>query len=112
MATATFGCADATFTTPKTGTCEMGMDVFGKNPKSKEGEYFRNNVWWWRPLAIYCYEVAPDIAARCKYWGSNDGDGLGKEDSIRLAELLQAEIDSGRCRQYANKPRGGLGGTA
>jgi hypothetical protein len=29
----------------------MGMDVYGKEPKSDKGEYFRNNVWWWRPLA-------------------------------------------------------------
>ncbi|QOR55575.1 MAG: hypothetical protein UMS36scaffold28_65 [Phage 59_13] len=28
----------------------MGMDVYGVKPKSKQGEYFRNNVWSWRPL--------------------------------------------------------------
>ena len=38
----------------------MGMDVIGLKPTSKEGEYFRNNVWWWGPLADYCMEVAPD----------------------------------------------------
>ena len=25
------------------------------------GVYFRNNVWWWRPLWNYCYAVAEDI---------------------------------------------------
>ena len=25
------------------------------------GYYFRNNVWWWRPLWNYCYAVADDI---------------------------------------------------
>ena len=30
----------------------MGFDVYGKDPDpgSGSGEYFRNNVWWWRPL--------------------------------------------------------------
>ena len=27
----------------------------------------------------------------------------GKADSIRLARLLQAEIDAGRCQEYATK---------
>jgi hypothetical protein len=71
----------------------MGMDVYGRNPTSKEGEYFRNNVWWWRPLAEYCMEVAPEIAARCEGWHYNDGDGLN--------EALQREIDSGRCKRWA-----------
>ena len=30
----------------------MGMDVYGRNRCSKEGEYFRNNVWWWRPRRV------------------------------------------------------------
>jgi hypothetical protein len=64
----------------------MGMDVYGLNPKLKsekpkldwnsasekerddyfeqmnkfeeenKGYYFRNNVWWWRPLADYIIE--------------------------------------------------------
>ncbi len=75
----------------------MGMDVFGKNAASKTGEYFRNNVWWWRPLAAYACKVAPDVTAKCKYWQSNDGDGLNAQDSRKLADLLQEEIDSGRC---------------
>ena len=25
------------------------------------GYYFRNNVWWWRPLWNYCYAVAEDL---------------------------------------------------
>jgi hypothetical protein len=71
----------------------MGMDVYGK----KEGEHFFNNVAGWHPLADYIEEVAPDIASKCRYWHSNDGDGLGAADARKLADVLQAEIDSGRC---------------
>jgi hypothetical protein len=78
----------------------MGMDVLGKNPTSEAGEYFRNNAWYWRPLAEYCFEVAPDVAALCKHWGTNDGDGLDERNSLLLADALQREIDSGRCKRW------------
>src|SRR3954471_17014813 len=79
----------------------MGMDVSGKKPTSERGEYFRNNVWWCRPLADYVCEVAPEIAIRCKYWQSNDGDGLNGYFSGQLADKLQQELDSGRTAAYA-----------
>lgn len=81
----------------------MGMDVYGKNPTGETGKYFRNNVWYWRPLATYVQKVAPDICCKCKHWQSNDGNGLNSTDSIRLADRLQAEIDSGRTQAYAIK---------
>lgn len=81
----------------------MGMDVYGKKPSAIEGEYFRNNVWWWRPLANYALVTAPAITAKCSHWHSNDGDGLGARDSVRLADALQTEIDTGRCATYAER---------
>lgn len=78
----------------------MGMDVSGKNPTSETGAYFRNNVWWWRPLWNYCCAVAPKLTCKVKYGQTNDGDGLNGDDSKKLAAILQAEIDSGRCAQY------------
>lgn len=81
----------------------MGMDVFGKNPRSEAGKYFRNNIWWWRPLAEYCVEVAPEICAACKYWQTNDGDGLDDARAMALANELQKEIDSGRAVAYEKR---------
>lgn len=86
----------------------MGMDVYGKEARSETGKYFRNNAWWWRPLARYCCEVAPEITSRCKYWQSNDGDGLGKADSLALADILQAKIDSGHTLIHEKKHNGAL----
>ncbi|TGT76745.1 MULTISPECIES: hypothetical protein [unclassified Mesorhizobium] len=79
----------------------MGMDVIGKAATSEAGEYFRNNVWWWRPLADYACEVASEITSACEYWQSNDGDGLDAAASVALADRLQAEIDAGRTAAYA-----------
>jgi hypothetical protein len=73
----------------------------GTTRQSREGEYFRNNCWWWHPLADYVRQVASDIADNCRYWDTNDSDGLGAADALELAARLQAEIDSGRCEHYA-----------
>jgi hypothetical protein len=77
----------------------MGMDVYGKQPKTTRGEYFRNNVWRWHPLWDYCTEVAPEICEDvCGH--TNDGEGLDELDSIRLANILIEEIASGRVFAY------------
>lgn len=77
----------------------MGMDVFGKEPKSKSGEYFRNNVWYWRPLWEYCTIVAEDLVAGVD-GHSNGGDGLGAEGADDLSVILYNELASGRTAIY------------
>lgn len=86
----------------------MGMDVYGKAAKSETGKYFRNNAWWWRPLARYCAEIAPEVTSACTYWQSNDGDGLDAEASAKLADALQAEIDAGRTMLHEKRYNGSL----
>lgn len=81
----------------------MGFDIYGADPGTEEGKYFRNNVWWWRPLANYCLEVAPDVTEACPHWHSNDGAGLNAEDALALADALQAELDAGRTETYARR---------
>lgn len=81
----------------------MGMDVYGKNPKSEMGEYFRRNVWGWHPLWEYVENTHPEIAALVKYGHSNDGDGLGSRDSEKLSELLLSEYESGFVFQYVQE---------
>lgn len=78
----------------------MGMDVYGKKPLNKEGEYFRNNVWWWHPLWSYCEQVAPEITVLVQHGHSNDGDGLDAHASKMLAKVLRDEVSSGRCAAY------------
>lgn len=79
----------------------MGMDVYGKNPSSAAGEYFRNNVWSWHPLATYIENHHPDLAAGCEDWHSNSGYGLGPIHSVELAAALKADIASGKAAAYA-----------
>src|SRR5215813_2548142 len=79
----------------------MGMDVHGLEPKSEVGRYFRNNVWWWWPLAIYVSEVAPSFYN--EKWQTNDGAGLSASRALALGALLKQEIEAGRTAQYAKE---------
>jgi hypothetical protein len=76
------------------------MDVYGKAPTSETGKYFRRSVWGWRPLWTYCEETAPEISEKVAYGHTNDGDGLGVEDSIALSQHLREEIASGCTARY------------
>ena len=78
----------------------MGMDISGKNARTEDGTYFRNNVWWWHPLADYIGRVAPHLYAKNEYWHSNDGGGLNASDSEELAQILKEEVSSGRAFRY------------
>ena len=78
----------------------MGMDVYGKKPANEIGEYFRRNVWGWRPLWGYVDDVHPEIASLVEYGYTNDGDGLNAKDSARLAKLIREDLALGRAFEY------------
>lgn len=77
----------------------MGMDVYGKKPKSKDGEYFRNNVWWWRPLWDYCCKIHPACEIVSGHY--NDGDGFSNSGALKLADSLDGALESGAVADYA-----------
>jgi len=83
----------------------MGYDVYGVKSKSETGNYFRNNVWWWRPLWNYVCENCEDIMneddmdAGC--W--NDGKRIVSGKCADMAERLQTLIDEGHCLRHEAK---------
>ena len=83
----------------------MGMDVCGNAPKNEKGDYFRNNVWWWRPLWNYCYEIAPDVLNEETYRAGqfNDGEGLDEAGSLMLARRLREELANGNTLAYEKR---------
>jgi DnaJ-class molecular chaperone len=78
----------------------MGMDVFGKKPTKKVGEYFRNNVWYWHPLWSYCQHAHPEIVDKVQDGHNNSGDGLDSEDALKLGLLLLQDIENGSVQKY------------
>ena len=82
----------------------MGMDIIGNNPTTKKGEYFRNNVWWWRPLADFCINrYADEVGFDGEGWHYNDGNGLNAEQAEQLARLIRADLDDGSVELYEKK---------
>ena len=78
------------------------MDVYGNNPISEKGEYFRNNVWWWRPLWDFCEEIAPELVSGVQ-GHTNDGDGLDEEGAKALANILTISLSEGVVDTYEQK---------
>jgi hypothetical protein len=78
----------------------MGMDIYGKNPTGPRGEYFRNSISEWHPLARYCNLIAQEICAPCKHWHHNEGDGLDAAGAVALADALEKEIAAGWAAAY------------
>jgi hypothetical protein len=83
----------------------MGYDIHGAKPTAPEGVYFRRSIWAWPPLTALCRELAPDITSNCKYWTSNDGDGLDADAAAQLAERLQQLIADGTIADYVTQFR-------
>ena len=78
----------------------MGMDVYGRKPLNESGEYFRANVWYWRPLWDMIDNLYPDIASKVPNAHFNDGDGLEETDTLVLSNLLKSHIESGFIDSY------------
>jgi hypothetical protein len=80
----------------------MGMDISGKKPVSETGSYFRNNVWWWRPLWQYCHSSAPELIDRETFDSGtyNEGAGLNAYDAAKLGVKLLVLVEDGSCATY------------
>src|SRR3990167_836191 len=76
----------------------MGFDLYGLKAKNKTGEYFRNNVWWWRPLANYVMEVC--TITDTDGWHTNSGHKVTRKQAAELYEKLHTELKRGNTKKY------------
>jgi hypothetical protein len=90
----------------------MGVDIFGENPSNDKGQHLCLSWWWWRPMATYCVDLAPDIIQDAKAWQANDGASLDGTGAIALADRLEQSIEDGTfaaCKmpykEYAEEPK-------
>jgi hypothetical protein len=66
------------------------------------GTYFRNNVWWWRPLWDYCHYVAPELIDD-ELWNEghhNSGAGLNDKRAKELGILLIKSFENGKFEEF------------
>ena len=68
----------------------MGFDLCGNSPKDEKGEYFRNNVWWWRPLWDYVCQNCDDILSENDMFsgGYNDGRNISGRKAMKIGHRL------------------------
>lgn len=80
----------------------MGFDVYGLEPEGKMGEYFRNNVWYWRPLWEYvCYVGSDLLTDEEKRQGSyNNGYKYSKNTALALADRLRIKVVEGHTQLW------------
>ena len=75
------------------------MDIFEEQNK---GYYFRNNVWWWGPLAQYFLEHTKVITdpKKIEGFGYNDGVEIDEEEAVQIAKQLKHLIKTGHTKKY------------
>ena len=70
------------------------------------GVYFRNNVWWWRPLANFmrehCDWFTQEQQARLH---DNSGFEFSEHEALTIADTLQKKVDDGtvKVREEVNR---------
>lgn len=98
-----------------TGDWKAKWKALDKNKKTKEtyykqheewelsnpGVYFRNNVWWWRPLWNFIYSQTDLISQEELNKGHmNEGLKIDAERSIKIADYLDYALRSGEVKKY------------
>jgi hypothetical protein len=88
----------------------MGFDIHGINPKihaerpsdDNPGLYFRNNVWWWRPLWEYVTEMCFDVMSEEDRKGGNFNSGyeINEQTTIEMVKVLTILVKSGFVKEY------------
>jgi hypothetical protein len=74
----------------------MGMDIYGKHPKSEIGKYYRGDIYGWNNLAKHIVQTCPkEITGKVPNWFTNDGYGLDEADSTALAQILEEQVKTG-----------------
>ena len=72
-----------------------------KYQKEVVGDYFRNNVWWWRPLASYVIQFTGCIdESDEEYWGENGGHEVDDQTAKQIHNQLKVLIESGHTKKY------------
>ena len=67
----------------------MGMDVYGRNPRSDPGEYFQANVWSWRPIHDLIVELCSDLLDEDTIESLGYNDGAGPKDQKICTEMAR-----------------------
>ena len=70
--------------------------------EENSGVYFRNNVWWWRPLWNFVSSVCEDILTEkdIESGSYNDGHKISKTKAGKMAKRLYGLIEDNTVKKY------------
>ena len=94
----------------------MGMDLYAvsPNPEVKGSDYFRNNVWWWRPLWKFvvdsCSDILTDHDAHSGQF--NDGHVISEFKAVAIATRLLQMKEDGDIDKYVAEYKARVNKTA
>jgi len=66
------------------------------------GNYFRNNVWWWRPLWDYVCKHSEDILTEKDMNGCTDNSGyrIDADKALRIGIRLHTHVLDGTAQEW------------
>ena len=79
-------------------------EEYKKYEDANPGVYFRNNVWWWRPLWQYVCEQFPEIITdeEAESGCSNNGLLIDDEKAMKIGLGLTAKLLDGSVKAYSD----------
>lgn len=86
----------------------MGRDLRGRNATSPAGRALSLNVWSWEILTKFVWMFAPNEAALCKDWETDDSEGMNAEDTAKLVAKLRAARNRGAVANFIAMHKQGL----
>ena len=85
----------------------MGMDVYAinPNPQVQGSDYFRNNVWYWRPLWAFIQLSCSDILSKEDINGGqyNDGYCITEDKAVAIATRILQMKEDGKVDAYVEE---------
>ena len=81
---------------------EEYFDIKEQYEEDNPGYYFRNNVWWWRPLWNFVAGMCDDILTEkdIEHGSFNDGHKISKTKAAKIAKRLFKLIEEGTIKKY------------
>ena len=99
------GILDWSSPIPKDVTEEY-FKLTDERDEANPGSYFRNNVWWWRPLWNFVCNTCDDFLSEKDMEGGsyNDGRKISKTKAVKIGKRLSEKLADGTvdmvCRRY------------
>jgi len=90
---------------PKTFENKDALEEHWKWQQETPGAYFRNNVWWWRPLWSYVVFTCQDILTQedIEGGGNNGGHRITAKKAVTIGCRLLHTVEQGTAKRYEHE---------